>query len=301
MELRHLRYFVAVAEALSFRRAAERLHLTRPALSKQIRELEEEIGARLFDRDTARVSLTAAGIAYQHEVRDILERTKQAGVIAREAAEGKRGTLSIGDAGVLGLTFLTAVLTTYRGRYPGVEVMVNEIPPERQAAAVASGEVGVGFATRKQVEAEAGLDSFIVSEFRIGVAVGAAHPLALRKTLRARDLAGEPLLCVGPDLRSEHAGYTRDLLFVKGAPKAKIRSVSGYGALLTMISSGHGAAFLPQSLRWGNFGHVVVVPFESADHPVNFELLATWRRDDQSPTMRNFVRLLRGFLREVAA
>src|SRR5690606_10899366 len=100
MELRHLRYFVAVAEHLRFRHASERLHLTRPALSKQIKELEAELGVRLFDRTTVKVSLTSAGAVYLHEIRRILADTQRAGELAREAAAGMRGQLVIGEPGV---------------------------------------------------------------------------------------------------------------------------------------------------------------------------------------------------------
>src|SRR5215217_6751400 len=122
MELRHLRYFIAVAEALNFRRAAEQLRVAQPALSKQIRDLEDELGARLLDRNTAGVRLTDAGAVLLNEARQILLAAQQAAIAVRDAAQGRRGRIVIGNIGAMSAAILPSNLTAFRERYPDVDV-----------------------------------------------------------------------------------------------------------------------------------------------------------------------------------
>lgn len=293
MELRHLRYFLAVAEALNFRAAAERLHLSRPALSKQIRELEEEIGVRLLDRNTVRVKLTAAGVIYLQEVRAILSRTQQAGALAREAADGKRGLLAIGQPGALEAPYLTLALTRFRELFPQVEVIVHEIPQRQLAAAIAADDIQVGFLVRELLAGEGGLASFPVATFRVGVAMGPTHELARKARITPRDLEDRLLLCVGDAHQSEHAQHIRTLLAAAGITRSSIRGVSGIAALMTMVASGHGLSFLPHGLAGERDRPVTVRPFKCDAKLVEFELHAVWRRDDDSPMVRNFLRTLR--------
>src|SRR3954470_17700247 len=120
MELRHLRYFVAVGEALNFRKAAERLRVAQPALSSQIQDLEADVGARLFDRNTAGVRLTDAGGAFLAEVRQILAHAERAGTVAREAARGRRGRLIVGYFAPIFMGLMPGSLKAFREKYPEV-------------------------------------------------------------------------------------------------------------------------------------------------------------------------------------
>src|SRR5262245_60235793 len=129
MELRHLRYFVAVAEALSFRGAAERLRVAQPALSKQIRDLEDECGARLFDRNTSRVRMTDAGAVLLEEARQLLAQANRLPALVRDAAQGRRGRLIIGNIGSLTAGFLPASLAAFHAKFPDVDVTLIELRP----------------------------------------------------------------------------------------------------------------------------------------------------------------------------
>jgi LysR family transcriptional regulator, benzoate and cis,cis-muconate-responsive activator of ben and cat genes len=144
MELRHLRYFVAVAEELNFRRAAERLHVTRPALSKQVKDLEAQTGVRLLERDTVSVSLTDAGSVFLAEARGILADVDRAVGLAREAQDGRRGQLRIGSVGQIASGFLPEVLKAFGTEFPGVEVTFVEMTPVEQLAALAKSEIHIG-------------------------------------------------------------------------------------------------------------------------------------------------------------
>lgn len=132
MELRHLRYFVAVADELNFRKAAERLNVTRPALSKQIKDLEEETGLHLLERDTVSVALTDAGSVFLAEARAILSDVENAVALAREAQDGRRGELRIGSAGQIAASFLPEALRAFRSTFPDVEVVFVEMTPPEQ-------------------------------------------------------------------------------------------------------------------------------------------------------------------------
>ena len=293
MELRHLRYFAAVAENLSFRRAADRLHLTRPALSKQIRELEEELGVRLLERTTARISLTAAGQVYLQEVRELLAHTERAAELAREAARGKRGQLVIGEPGVIGLTFLTPVLALFREQFPHVEVTLKEIPDNQHPLAVESGDIQVGFALRGRGTDRSTLEHLPVLRLRVGVAMSRRHPLARRRSVSLGELGDQPILCMGDARTSEHAHYVRERFAALGLELPRIRLVSGTRPLMTMIGSGHGISLVPDALAVQGAGEVVVVPLEGGSAPLEFEMLAVWRREESSLLVKNFVRALR--------
>src|SRR3954468_24795318 len=127
MELRHLRYFVAVADELNYRRAAEKLRVAQPALSSQIKDLEHEVGARLLDRDTGGVRLTDAGAAFLDEARLIVAHAQRAAGIAREAAKGRRGRINIGYYAPLVMGFMPESLRVFHARYPDVDVALHEM------------------------------------------------------------------------------------------------------------------------------------------------------------------------------
>src|SRR5215471_3790909 len=146
MELRHLRYFVAVAEELHFGRAAARVHIAQPALSRQIRSLEDEMKLRLFERDRRRVSLTAAGVVFLDEVKGLMEQLERAVESARRAARGERGTLRIAYVPAVAYAGLPEIVRAFRQRVPDVEVRLQETHPARQIEALLAGRIDVGFA-----------------------------------------------------------------------------------------------------------------------------------------------------------
>jgi len=144
MELRHLRYFVAVAEELSFRRAAHRLHVTHPALSQQVHDLENELGLKLFERNSRRVELTEIGRTFLIGARRALAATKEAVTQAQEAAKGDRGRLVIGSIGPLTSSFLPVALARFREQRPLVEVTVLNMNNRAQVEAVLNGSIMLG-------------------------------------------------------------------------------------------------------------------------------------------------------------
>ena len=145
MELRHLRYFVAVAEELNFRRAAERLHLAQPALSSQIKALEEELDVRLFERTTRVVRLTQAGRLFLNEARGVLGAAAQAEQLARKAEHGIVGTLRVGVIAPAASPWLARALRHFHQRFPGVQLSLSEITSTEQLRRLRLGELDAGF------------------------------------------------------------------------------------------------------------------------------------------------------------
>ena len=191
MELRQLRYFIAVAECLSFSRAAEELHITVPPLSRQIRQLEEEFDVQLFVRNRRRVILTDAGRLFLREAKTLAEQMTRFTNCMRQAKHGESGTVRIGIGLHLGERLSRAVVEHSR-QYPHVEIQTMGIFSSLQGAALVEGKIDVGFlrppADRVHLNSEALFEEHLV------VLVSRASPLAKRKSVRVKDLAGETLL-----------------------------------------------------------------------------------------------------------
>jgi DNA-binding transcriptional LysR family regulator len=292
MELRHLRYFVAVADALNFRKAAERLNVTRPALSKQIKDLEEETGLKLLDRDTVSVALTNAGSVFLAEARAILADVGNAVALAREAQDGRRGELRIGSVGQIAAGFLPEALRAFRSTFPEVEVVFVEMTPPEQLEALAKNEIHLGFAYGRDTEKVPGMSSLLLVRSTFGVSMSKDHLLATRRTVRLEDLTDQTILCVGDE---KHSTHRRDILAMfseSGVSPHATRQILGFESLLTMIAADQGLSMLPEILDLRSTHGIVTVPLLSDRSRVDFTMWAVWKAEGTSLLVRNFVRLL---------
>jgi len=293
MELRHLRYFVAVAEALNFRRAAERLHVAQPALSKQIQQLEERIGVRLLHRNTGGVSLTDAGSVMLEEARDILERVEMAAAAATNAASGKSGRLNVGNLGLLTASFLPRVLSAFRARYPQVDVNLIEVGMIDQLNALQTGQVHLGFMVERSVSLPAGFEWVEIFSARPAVVLNREHALASRPSISLSELAMEPLLTVAePGKQGRHEQYLHETFAVRGIPHSPPRRVSSFESLIAMVESGLGISLLLPLSR--GFENVVFRPLKDEGEDLTTHLFAVWRKGTGSRILQNFLKVLRG-------
>lgn len=200
MELRHLRYFVAVAEELSFTRAAERLHIGQPPLSHQIQQLEAEVGAQLLERSKRWVRLTEAGKLFLDDARRMLALSEQAMQTARRAQRGETGELRVGFTGSTPLTPLFAtVVNRYRERYPGVTLTLQELTTLRQLEAISARELDLGLIRPPEVAIPETLGTSVLRKDSLMVVLPADHPLARKKDVKVRDLEGQPFVMFPKD------------------------------------------------------------------------------------------------------
>lgn len=291
MELRHLRYFVAVAEELHFTRAAERLGMKQPPLSLQIRQLETELGTRLFRRLTRGIELTETGVLLLDEARRILdqiERTK-ASVLSR--ARGESGGIHVGFAGATYFQPLVpGIIRAYRERYPAVLLSPQQSNTPQLVSELRTGEIDMAF-IRPPISDSEELAILPLVEEPMLIVLPAAHSLASQGSVPVAALAQETLIlfprAIGPGLYDaiiaacQRAGFSPDL----GQEAPQIPSI------VYMVAAGFGVSIVPQSTDRIRAEGVRYVPIRG-DGPVASISLA-YRRDDHSPAVRNFVELAR--------
>jgi DNA-binding transcriptional LysR family regulator len=287
MELRHLRYFVAVAEELHFGRAAERLGIAQPPLSRQIQNLETELGFKLFERTQRRVELSAAGAVLFARSREVLERLDEAVREARRASTGKRGRVAVGYPSSLAYTGLVGVLRAFRAECPDVELAVRELPPAEQVEYLKKGELDVGF-LRGPLDDKA-LATECVRREPLVLALPADHALARRPRLTLGSVAGEPFVFF-PRVRAP--AYFDLLLGLcqKAGFAPQIRHEAPQADVLSLVAAGFGLSILPASVRESRRADVVFRPFAGA--PL-VELLLAWRVGEGSPSRDAFVEVVR--------
>jgi DNA-binding transcriptional LysR family regulator len=283
MELRHLRSFVAVAEELHFGRAAARVHIVQPALSRQIRALEEEMGLRLFERDRRRVALTAGGAAFLEEARSVLRDVDRAVDTARRAARGEYGTLRIGYVPAVVYTGLPEIVRAFRKRLPGVDVRFRDMSPALQVEALLAERIDVGF-VRGPVH-EPALAATTVLEEPLVAALPSGHRLAGHASLELAILAAEPFVLQarsrGPESHDQILAICRSAGF---SPRV-VQEGSNID-VLSFVASGAGVAIVPTSLRVIRRAGIVFRPLR--ERPVT-QLNMVWRKNAGSPVLREFL------------
>lgn len=284
MELRHLRYFVVLAQELSFTRAAQRLHVSQPPLSQQIKALEDEVGTRLFERTSRRVELTAAGDVFLGHAKAILERVDQAFGQARAVGAGQAGHLEIGLSGSLLIGPLPRLVAAYRRSFPGVAVVLHEMTPATQLAALRDRRIDLSF-SRTAVN-----DDFLVSALAwsdpVVVAMPRGHPMAARNRLELKDLAGEEFVMLRLD-SSGFAKYLNECCVEAGfVPRASQQVVESQ-AIPSLVAVGLGVALVPASLQRVHRRGVEYRPL--ARGAPRADVYAIWRRDDTPPVVRRFL------------
>lgn len=285
MELRQLRYFMAVADELSFVRAAKRVGISQPPLSRQIANLEIEIGARLFDRNKHGVKLTEAGVALRQELRLVLPRFDNAINTARRAAKGQVGTLSLGFGGSAVYTFTPSLLRQFRKRFPGVELSLQNIPVTSQLDALLDNRIDIGFLLYP-VDHDA-IATKILLHDRLNVALPAGHPLTRRRDISVQELADSQFV-VFP--RSRNFGFynkVADLCAKAGFVPNIVQEISPLEAQIGLVAAGVGIAIVPSVARKFRLAEVEFRPLRERTASVKFAM--AWRKADESPVVRAFI------------
>jgi DNA-binding transcriptional LysR family regulator len=295
MELRHLRYFVAVAEELHFGHAASRLHTSQPSLSQQIRNLERELKVQLLVRTKRRVELAPAGHRFLEEARDILAKADRAVGLAREAAREETRRLVIGIYPETDWRLLGRALRLFGEHVPSVEILFDNLTPEAQVEALHGGRIDLGFVALP-IDAE-GLASEVTGRVRLMVALPEKHPKARSARLRLQDLSKEAYT-----LWPRHfspASYDQLLEVFRragfGPPITMAGDLPSTHTVLGMIAAGLTIALVDPALR--QMGAPGVVFRELAGQGVFIETGVIYRRDDPSPILASFLQELKATIR----
>lgn len=289
MELRHLRYFVAVAEELHFGRAAQRLFMAQPPLSQQILQLEREIGTALFERTNRRVQLTPAGQVFLQEARDILARVDHAVLTAQRAARGEAGWLGVGFVASATYDVLPVILRRFRERFPDVELVLVELLGTEQGQALREKQIHVGFA-RLPAQVE-GVVLETVVQNTLMVALPARHRLAQQANVALQELAGEPFILFPKQPESNYADYIIRLCASAGFTPRIVQKTGEVQTAVSLVDAGIGVAIVPASVQNLRREGVVYRPF--TDPAPTIELSMGYRESDSSPILPHFLAIAR--------
>lgn len=292
MNLNQIKYFIAVAEQRSFTKAAVQYYLSQTAITQQVHALEKRIGMRLIDRNTRPISLTPAGKVFLNEAKAILERMDAALLKTREASTGIVGTLRIGYTKGYERSRLVNHLRSFHHDYPGILVTCHRCDTDTLAAGLLNNEFDIIFtwdSTNLQQDARAELR--IVERVPFVVALYGAHPLAGRQTLARADLKNETILFMSPSGTGNSFGDAHYInLYQKAGyqPNILLRS-SDIESILMMIAAEEGISILPSYCisRLTDKDNLVFIPLEGEDEYE--EILAAWRRDDESLSLKHFL------------
>ena len=249
MELRHLRYFVAVAEEQNVTRAAARLNVSQPPLSRQIRDLEDELGVALFHHAARSVRLTEAGRAFLQDAQAVLERADAAVQNAKAVASGKRGELRIGYAPSLAVDLLPRALRLFEKENPGVRVHLHDFSSQEMLRGLRDGKLHAALLVRVSAKVMAGLAFEELQRCAVCVALPPAHPLARARIVRLEDIAAEPIIGFTLADYPEHHRWIADLFAtMRRTPQIKEEHDS-VTSLIAAVEAGHGVALVLEPFR----------------------------------------------------
>jgi DNA-binding transcriptional LysR family regulator len=285
IELRHLRYFTAVARELSFSRAAEQLHIAQPPLSRQIRSLEDELGAELLDRGSRPLRLTPAGRFFQIQAQQMLDRMIEIQAAAARIAGGTRTWFGLGFVPSTLYGNLPEVIRRFREAQPTVELSLFEMTTLEQIEALKAGRIDVGFG-RLQIDDDA-IDGELVREESVVAALPANHRLLRHKSLSLAKLASEPLLLYPAKPRPSYADQVLEIFRSRGLKPTVALETNEVQTAIGLVVAGIGYALVPRSVQALDRAGVVYMPL--SDEGVTTPIIMNHRRDDESE-LTTFIR-----------
>jgi len=292
--LRQLRYFVAVADSLSFTRAAQSLHISQPPLSQQIQTLEEDLGVRLLDRTRRRVRLTEPGRLFLDEARSLLAQAESARVTVNRAAAGYGGRLRLAyPVSVAFHRTLPRALLEFARVAPGVQVELNEMYTTAQYEALLAGQIDVGFVRAQPPPALSRRESIAIRELdreHLMLALPSSHRLARRKSIAMRELADTPFVAQPGRSGSTLHDALMALAMQAGFHPAIVQEAQQVTGLLALVSAGIGVALVPASLRAVKLEAVTLVELSDSDAYLMLGLAT--RGDQRSPALERFLAMI---------
>jgi DNA-binding transcriptional LysR family regulator len=284
IELNHLRCFVAVAEELHFGRAAARLFMTQPPLSRQIHLLEEALGLVLFERNSRSVRLTEAGQVYYGDAVKILRLSEQAAESARLVARGDAGRVTLGFTAVSGYHLMPELIAAARDALPDITVVLKEMVSVQQAKALEAREIDLGM--MRSPFATKGLAFCRLVREPLLVAMHATHPLARKRTIAAKDLDGAPFVMYSADGGKYFHDRIAALLDAAGVRVNQVQFIDQTHTIVALVRAQVGVAIVPASARELCFNDVVFRPAWTPDAYADIDL--AWSEERSSAAVEHF-------------
>jgi DNA-binding transcriptional LysR family regulator len=290
-DLNQLRCFVTVAEELHFGRAAARLHMTQPPLSRQIQLFEHSIGTSLFNRTNRMVRLTPAGRSLLPEAHAILRLAERARLSALRTGQGEAGRIVIGFTAAAGYEYLPEMLGQLRRTLPGVDLELREMVSRSQVEALENGQLDVGLLRRRPPDCD-DLDSVCVARESLVAALPLEDPLARRKTLHLRDFNGRAMVMYSPDEAQYFHELVRHVFARVGATPKYGQQVSQVHSMLAVVRSGLGAALVPETASRLCYEGIVFREIDGIDPVKLVELHLAWKIGNDNPALAKALPLL---------
>ncbi|MGE0684386.1 MAG: LysR family transcriptional regulator [Candidatus Binatia bacterium] len=287
MELRHLRYFLVVAEELHFSRAADRRDIAQPPLSQMIRRLEHELGTPLFHRTKRRVSLTDAGFIFQEEAKRTLAQAERAVSRVRRASRGELGRLIVGFIGSATYSVLPPIIRRFREQYPEVDLTLQELSTVQQVRALREERLQVGFL--RPFTPEPLLKSTMILQEPLMVALSEQHRLSRQAKISMRLLMNEPFILFPRSLAPEL--YDQIISLCQGARFSPhvVQEAMQLPTIISLVAAGIGLAVIPASLQ--NLGRAGVHYRAIRESTPKAELVVAWRAEQPSTLVQSFLRV----------
>lgn len=291
MELHQLRCFVMVADELHFGRAAKRLFMTQPPLSRQIQMLERSLGVLLLERSNKQVRLTVAGQHFLRDARHVLAYTEQAGTAARRLARGDTGQLLLGFTAVSGYSMVPGLLGHAAQLLPDVGFELHEMVSGAQIEALAASMIDVGFVRR--AVPHLGFDYQLVCSERLLVSMPNGHPLAQKETIKVTDLDQQPFVMYSPDEGRYFYDCIVGLFAMAGVSPRYLHHLGQTHSILGLVRAGLGVAIVPEAARELYLGHLQFRPLEGAVPRAEVYLVS--RLDNDNPALPPFLRMAQNY------
>ena len=287
MELRHLRYFVAVAEEQNVTRAAARLHVSQPPLSRQIRDLEEELGIALFEHGAKAVRLTEAGKVFLTEARAVLKRADDAVQVAKAVANGQQGEIHVGYAPSLTVELLPRALKNFQEAHPGVRVQLHDLSTQEMLRGLRDGKLHVALLVQVSPKVLAGFVFEELQRHAVCVAVHPAHPLARARKVGLEQVANERLITFTLADYPEYHSWIADLFAPLQTPPRIVEEHDSATSLIAAVEAGRGVALVSRSFDCLAGPRLKVRPLQPAPPPLIVG--SAYRNDNHSAATKNFI------------
>ena len=292
MELRHLRYFVAVAEEQNVTRAAARLHVSQPPLSRQIRDLEGELGVALFVHGAKAVRLTEAGRVFLTEARAVVQRADEAVQTVKAVASGQRGEIHVGYAPSLTVELLPRALRIFQEANPGVRVQLHDLSTQEMLRGLRGGKLDAALLIEVSAKVMTGLVFEELHRYAVCVAVNLAHPLARARKVGLEQVARERLIAYTLADYPEYHTWLADLFAPLNGPPLIAEEHDSSTSLIASVEAGRGVALVQQGFECLAGPRLRIRPLTPAPPP--FVVGVAYRKETNSPAAEQFIAAAKG-------